>query len=87
MATLHFEFEKYDMTFELEAEYTVNIMQSVGDKPTISINIDCAPITCTRGYDGNHNKAQDWEIKQVLQRDNIEIARKAHRLILEKVEI
>lgn len=87
MATLHFEFEKYDMTFELEAEYTVDIMQSIGDRPTISINIDCAPITCTRGYDGNHNKAQDWEIKQVLQRDNIEIARKAHRLILEKVEI
>ena len=87
MATLHFEFEKYDLTFELEVKYTLNIVSSIGTTSNVTIGIACEAFICNRAYDGADNNLQEAEINDVFQRDSFEIARKAHRLILEKVEI
>lgn len=87
MATLHFEFEKYDLTFELQVKYTLNIVSSIGTTSNVTIGIVCEAFTCNRAYDRADNNLQEAEINDVFQRDSFEIARKAHRLILEKVEI
>lgn len=87
MALLHFEFEKYDLTLELEVDYTLSIVQSSSVNESLHINIVCDNFTCIRAYDGDGNKVQEHEIKDVIDRDKVTIVRKAHNLILEQVEL